>query len=178
MTAIIFILTAIAAVTAALFVVLHRSPVTSVLFLIAAFFCQAVLYLLLGAEFIAAVQVIVYTGAILVLFVFVLMLLDLRAAQMWERTGLMRRALGFAAAGALLVVAVRFLKGGVGFDAALAPGLGSTESVGQALFTRFLLPFEVLSLLLLAAIVGVVAMMKRGRPVEPIPTDEPEGGAQ
>lgn len=156
----IFILTAVVAVISALVVITRKNPVTSVLFLVVTFFCVAVLYVLLGAQFIAAMQVIVYAGAIMVLFIFVLMLLNLREKQKWEVITPLRVTFGFISAGGILIALSVLLKSGSG-GAALNPAMGTVAAVGDALFTRFLYPFEVASVLLLAAIIGVVAMVKR-----------------
>jgi len=157
----LFILVALAAVTSALLVVIGKNPVYSVLFLVSAFFCLAILYVMLGAPFVAALQVIVYAGAIMVLFLFVVMLLNLRDAQSWDVTGSMRRWIGFATAGAVLLVALAAVRGVFDPGASLRPEMGNAESIGSALFTRFLLPFEVASILLLTAIIGVVTLLKR-----------------
>lgn len=158
---VLFILVALAAVASALLVVTGKNPVYSVLFLVTTFFCLAVLYVLLGAPFIAALQVIVYAGAIMVLFLFVIMLLNLREPQSWDITGQVRRWLGFAVAAGVLLVALAAVRGVTGSGAPLDAQMGSAESIGTALYTRFLLPFEVASVLLLVAIIGVVALLKR-----------------
>jgi len=164
MELILFLFIALAAVASALLVILGKNPVYSTLYLVTAFFCIAVLYVMLGAPFIGALQVIVYAGAIMVLFLFVVMLLNLREPQKWDVTGQMRKLLGFAVAGGVLLVALAAVRlAGAGRDK-LDPALGSVENVGQALFNKFLLPFEIVSILLLIAIVGVVALLKRNMP--------------
>ena len=157
----LFIVLALIAVASALVVITQRHPVNSVLALIVTFFCLAMLYVMLGAQFIAALQVIVYAGAIMVLFLFILMLLNLSQPQKWDVRGPLRTALGFAVAGGVLLIAVTMLRKPLGLSAALDPAMGSVGSVGDALFRRFLLPFEVVSVLLLIAIIGVVALVKR-----------------
>ncbi len=161
MEAIIFILTALTAIVSALLVITGRDPVRSVLFLILTFFCVAVLYILLGAQFIAAMQVIVYAGAIMVLFMFVVMLLNLRSTDSREGTKLTRKSIGFVVAGGFLLVVISALKGAFNATAPLDKDMGTVAAVGDALFTRFLLPFEITSVLLLGAIFGTVMMVKR-----------------
>ena len=164
MEAFLFIVIALMAIGSALMVITQRSPINSVLYLVIAFFCLAVLYVMLGAQMVAAFQVIVYAGAIMVLFVFVVMMLNLSKAQEWERIGPIRRWLGFAAAAGVLLVVVTALRGSLGINAELDKSLGTVESIGNALFGRYMLPFEVASVLLLVAIVGVVALVKRVPP--------------
>lgn len=161
MELIFFLLLAVIMVGAALIVITGKKPVNSVLFLILAFFCQAVLYVMLGAPFLAALQVIVYAGAIMVLFVFVLMLLNLKEGSIWEVIPPLRMWLGFGIAAAVFLVAVGALRIVMPLTSAIEPGMGSAARVGEELFTRHLLPFELASVLLLAAIVGVVAMLKQ-----------------
>lgn len=173
MEVILFIITALVALGSALMVITRRSPVSSVLFLVLTFFCLAVLYVMLGAQFIAAMQIIVYAGAIMVLFLFVLMLLNLRGEQSWENITPSRIGLGFVATGGLLVVTVAWLKGVGSKGAELDPAIGTVSAFGDALFQRFLLPFEIASVLLLGAIIGVVALIKR----KPLEQDQAKGGS-
>lgn len=172
MEAVLFIVISLMSIGAALMVITQRSPINSVLYLVLAFFCLAIFYVMLGAQMVAAFQVIVYAGAIMVLFVFVVMMLNLSKTQDWERIGAIRKWLGFAAAAGVLLVVVTALRGSLGINAPLDPNMGTVESIGAALFGRYMLPFEVASVLLLVAIVGVVAIVKR----EPPPTNESEGG--
>lgn len=171
MEALLFIIIALMSIGAAIMVITQRSPINSVLYLVLAFFCVAILYVMLGAQMVAAFQVIVYAGAIMVLFVFVVMMLNLSRTQDWERIGAIRRWLGFAAAAGVLLVVTTALRGSLGINAALDPNMGTVESIGTALFGRYMLPFEVASVLLLVAIVGVVTLVKR----EP-PTGDTKGG--
>jgi len=122
----------------------------------------AVLYLLLGAEFLAAAQVIVYAGAIMVLFTFVVMLLN---AGREERTMGSRtwRAVGFPAAVAIFAVIATVILSARGLGvAALSDGITTTEGLSRVLFTELLLPFEVTSVLILIAILGAVALARHG----------------
>ena len=156
-----FILAGVALVSGVL-VVFQRHPLRSALWLIVNFFAVAGLYLLAHAEFIAAIQIIVYAGAIMVLFLFVIMLLNLRLPEtVGKLPHIGQKILGIALAGftALLMI--------YGFSLAKLPpakeavvGLGNTESIAKSLFTDYLLPFEVTSVLLLVAIVGAVVLAK------------------
>ena len=141
---------------------LQSHPINSALSLIVVMVSLAVLYLLLGAEFLAAAQVIVYAGAIMVLFTFVVMLLN---AGREERTMGSRtlRAVGFPAAAVILgVLATVIIKAqGLG-TAGLNQGITSTEDLSKVLFTELLLPFEVTSVLILIAILGAVALARHG----------------
>ncbi len=156
-----FGLAAVALISGVL-VVFQTHPLRSALWLIVNFFAVAGLFLLLHAEFIAAIQIIVYAGAIMVLFLFVIMLLNLRQPE--EPTK--QPYSGQKVAGFLLSVAAAFfLSFGlsqVKFTPAgpAQPGLGNTESIAKLLFTDYLLPFEVTSVLLLVAIVGAVVLSK------------------
>jgi NADH-quinone oxidoreductase subunit J len=159
-----FVLAAVALVSGVLLVT-RRNPVLSVIYLVVNFFALAGLYLLLSAQFIAAIQIIVYAGAIMVLFLFVIMLLNLGDEEKLAEHVNARRIAGVALAVALGVeiAAVFLVKAGSGLavKSPAAAAIGTAEGVGRALFTRFLLPFEVTSLLLLAAIVGAILLAKK-----------------
>jgi NADH-quinone oxidoreductase subunit J len=172
MELILFIIVALAAAASALMVIVGKNSVYSTLFLVTTFFCLAVLYVMLGAPFIAALQVIVYAGAIMVLFLFVVMLLNLREAQSWDVTSLMRRGMGFLIAAGLLLIAIATFRGMSG-SAAPSNDIGSVDSIGSALFSAYLLPFEIVSVLLLIAIVGVVSILKRENPTATPATTKP-----
>ncbi|HEY5674782.1 MAG TPA: NADH-quinone oxidoreductase subunit J [Malonomonas sp.] len=165
MEAILFYLTALVAVLAAFFVTNCRNPVNSALCLVTNFICLAVFYVMLEAPFMAAIQIMVYAGAIMVLIVFVIMLLNLGTAVKSRYTH------GMVAGGVLsvllLIVANVFLRNGnatgTGGDitSAVIESYGHTELIGRAMFVDFLLPFEIASILLLVAIVGAVVLSKR-----------------
>jgi NADH-quinone oxidoreductase subunit J len=159
---ILFIVFAGFCLAGAINLLLQSHPINSALSLIVVMTSLAVLYLLLGAEFLAAAQVIVYAGAIMVLFTFVVMLLN---AGREERTMGSRsaRAVGFPAVVVLLgVIATVILKAhGLGV-AALSDGVTSTAELSRVLFTELLLPFEVTSVLILIAILGAVALARQG----------------
>ncbi len=142
----------------------QRNPVMSAICLIANFFCIASLYLLLKAQFLAVIQVVVYTGAIMVLVIFVIMLLNLGEEQRrTEKLGAAKvlgfvLGLGFLAEMAYLFFASEGTTSGLSEQ---AEAIGSVEGMGAALFGKYLLPFEVTSLLLLAAVVGAVILAKK-----------------
>jgi NADH-quinone oxidoreductase subunit J len=153
-------------------VILHRNPITSALFLVLAFCSLAGIYLLLHAEFLGMVQIVVYAGAIMVLFLFVIMYLNL---QHDVETGVqiaVRRGIGWlAGAGLLLVGATMFrARAGGGSGWALGPAtdtsadapVGNVTAIGKLLYSRYLFPFEITSVLLLVAMVGVI-VIARGR---------------
>ena len=155
-------MTAGAAVVSAVLTVTRRNPVQSVLFLILNFFCLALLYLTLHAEFLAIIQILVYAGAIMVLFLFVIMLLNLGDdASLRERSG-PSRIVGIALA--LIVLAQLGLllsRGNLPPGNQLPEGFGTAEKFGGSLFREYLLPFEMTSILLLAALVGVMILAKK-----------------
>ncbi len=165
---VLFIIAGALAVASALTVVLLDNPVYCALSLTFNFICLAVLYLSLGAEFLAAIQVIVYAGAIMVLFLFVVTLLNPGAVRTEEQLP-RQRLIGPIVALALFaeVVAMvysRALSGVPALHTAAATGANVTNTrlIGTAIFTTYLFPFEVTSLLLLIAVVGAVVLAKRG----------------
>ncbi|HUO41274.1 MAG TPA: NADH-quinone oxidoreductase subunit J [Mycobacterium sp.] len=147
-----------------LMVILNRNPVTSALWLVLGFCSLAGLYLLLQAEFLAMVQVIVYAGAIMVLFLFVIMYLNLKHDIEDGLQHRFRRLVGWVLGAALVGEAVMLVRRG------WAPGptvlepangiWGNTAAIGRVLFSRYLFPFEVLSLLLLVAMVGAIVIAR------------------
>jgi NADH-quinone oxidoreductase subunit J len=149
------------AILSALMVVFSRNPIYSVLYLVITFFCVACHYLLLNAQFLAAVHVIVYAGAIMVLFLYVIMLLNLNKDDETVKSNYMRFA-AVLTAGLLVIVFIGALRGAesaqVNFDSSKNTGL--VKNLGQLLFNEFLLPFEIVSILLLAAMVGAVMLGK------------------
>jgi NADH-quinone oxidoreductase subunit J len=141
---------------------LQSHPINSALSLIVVMTSLAVLYLLLGAEFLAAAQVIVYAGAIMVLFIFVVMLLN---AGREDRTLGSRaaRAVGLPAVVAMLAVLAALILNTQGLGAAaISQGVTTTEDLSRVLFHELLLPFEVTSVLILIAIMGAVALARKG----------------
>ena len=159
---ILFFLFAGFCLAGAINLLLQSHPINSALSLIVVMTSLAVLYLLLGAEFLAAAQIIVYAGAIMVLFTFVVMLLN---AGREERTLGSRaaRLVGFPAIVAILGVVATIILHAQGLGtAALSQGITSTEDLSRVLFHELLLPFEVTSVLILIAILGAVALARRG----------------
>ncbi|HEX9982854.1 MAG TPA: NADH-quinone oxidoreductase subunit J [Thermoanaerobaculia bacterium] len=171
----IFFFFAAVAVIFALVVILHRNPVVGALSLVASFFALAVIYVLLDAPFLAALQVIVYAGAIMVLFLFVIMLLNLQH-ETETATRPIQQFLGYTSGAAFGIGLVYFLvKYGV-TEAAPAVFRGEARDIGVTLFEKYIFPFEMVSILLLAAIVGALALTGRsyGRP-RATPGREPGG---
>lgn len=183
MSAVLFFLAAIGAIGGALGVVLLRDPFYSVLALVGHLVCLALLFLLLRAEFVAAVQVVVYAGAVMVLYVFVVAYvggegerLQLGALPDRVRGSSARMRAGGTALGAALLVELLIallgtgLKGIGGHGAGYTPGpqaYGTPAYIGKLLLTRFLVAFEVASFLLLIAAVGAVVLARRRRGLEP-----------
>lgn len=167
---VIFIISAIVAVFGATMMVSLRNPVLSVLSLIVSLLAQAVLYVQLGALFISAVLIIVYSGAILVLFLFVIMLLNLRGNEdLGENSPPLNRFVKYLLSFLLVVEFIFVIRGSffrnespVGIMS-LDSAFGSVKSVATLLFTKYLYPFELTAILLLAAIVGAVIMAKQER---------------
>ena len=162
----VFFFLAAFAVTTAVLMVLQRSPLVSAIYLIANFFALAALYLLLRAQLLAVLQIVVYTGAIMVLVVFVIMLLNLGdEARVHTRITLRTWITIVLAAGFLSEIISIFSLAGTPAEgttiSAGAESLGTVESMGEALFGKFLLPFEVTSLLLMVAILGAVVLAKK-----------------
>ena len=149
------------AVLSALMVVFSKNPVHSVLYLVITFFCVACHYLLLNAQFLAAVHIIVYAGAIMVLFLYVIMLLNLNQDDETSKTNVWK-ATAVITAGLLLVVIVGALRGAEAqrIDFSKLGNEGLVKNLGSLLFNEFLLPFEIVSILLLAALVGAVMLGK------------------
>ncbi len=155
---------AAASVASAILAVTRRNPVHSVLWVLALFLHVAGIFLLVGAEFLAAVQVIVYAGAILVFYLFFLMLLDLPGEAAGPRFGA-HWPLSAAAGLAFAILAWYAHEPGLAAapeqTASGGPSPGTLSTVGMVLFTRFALPFEIVSLILLTAIVGAVVLARR-----------------
>lgn len=169
MAALFYILAAISVISA-LTVVGARNPVNSVIALVVCFLSIAGHYVLLNAQFLAMVHVIVYTGAIMVLFLFVIMLLNLNKPG-GPRKSLAMRLAAAVAGGLLFLTLAAAVRQGVAITPAadFDPGVGLVRHVGQVLFTEFLLPFEVSSVLFLSAIVGVVMLAKKDKDEAPDP---------
>ncbi len=170
LTAGFFYLFAVLAIASATMVIVARNPVHAVLFLILTFFNAAGLFILLGAEFLAMLLVIVYVGAVAVLFLFVVMMLDVDFAEL--RAGFINNApIGLLVAGIVLVELVAlFVTGAAGglptAMPAAAPGteaLTNTEQIGRVLYTKYVYFFQAAGLVLLVAMVGAIVLTLRHR---------------
>ncbi|HEX7075236.1 MAG TPA: NADH-quinone oxidoreductase subunit J [Hyphomicrobiaceae bacterium] len=173
LAAFFFYLFAILSVLAGAMVIIAKNPVHAVLFLILAFFNAAGLFVLLGAEFLAMVLVIVYVGAVAVLFLFVVMMLDVDFAAL--RAGFIRNAPLAALIGGIVMVELVMVVGFAyihpdvaGVAAAPLPTLGSgitnTEALGRLIYTRYVLLFQGAGLILLVAMVGAIVLTLRHKP--------------
>ena len=164
MTTVLFIIFAGLAIGSAVAMVSQSNPLYSAISLIGVFIALASLYVTLAAPFIAAVQVIVYAGAIMVLVIFVIMLLNVEHSERRRKRlrFLVPVAIGMAA---ILIAETAFILYSVQTSENRLPGnisdIGLTHSIGEGLFTRYLLPFEVTSVLLLMAIVGAMSLARR-----------------
>jgi len=153
----------------AVMVISARNPVHSVLFLILAFFNAAGLFVLLGAEFLAMILVIVYVGAVAVLFLFVVMMLDISFADL--RKGAMKHvALGIVLGGILLTELIalysawQFAPDQVANSAAPTPEIENTKAIGEILYTQYGFVFQISGLVLLVAMIGAIVLTHRRRP--------------
>src|SRR5580700_6792383 len=167
---VLFFVFAALAVMGALMMIFFREPIHSALALILVMVALAVLYLLLGAEFIAAVQIIVYAGAVMVLFVFVIMLLNAGEEERLPHTSRVATMLGVPGLIVGLGIGAGFISHLTGLDRISIGGpeimngsdvFGNPTAVGKLLFSNYLLPFEVTSVLLLVAIMGAVVLARR-----------------
>ena len=153
------------AILSGVFVIKCKNPVHSALALVNTFVCLAVFYVMLYAPFMAAIQIMVYAGAIMVLIIFVIMLLNLGTQV---TTPVRRSLLWGSISGAIMLLTVgtiasrSYVPSGLGdMTTRQVMDIGHTELIGKALFTQFLLPFEIASILLLVAIIGAVVLAKR-----------------
>ena len=156
-----FALIALIALGSALGLVLKRNPIHGALFLVVNLGSVAALYLTLGAEFLAAAQVIVYAGAIMVLFVFAIMVLIPGKEETGPDPRRPWRLLALPIGGLLLVQVLTIVLGARGPAVTGSPAPGGVEAIGRLLFTDYLFPFELTSVLLLAAMVGVLLLARR-----------------
>jgi len=151
----------------AVLVVTTRDTVHSVLFLVLDFLFVAALYVLLNAEFLAVIQILVYAGGIVVLYLFVVMLVNLKRPPEAHQDPHRRSKLGLALAAAVLVELAVIVATGYArtatptAPAAALPLTGNTEQVGWLLYTSYLIPFEIASMLLLVAMIGAIVLAKR-----------------
>jgi NADH-quinone oxidoreductase subunit J len=176
----VFSLFAVAALVGAGGVVLARKPVHAAMSLVLTLFSVAVFFILQGAHFLAAVQVIVYAGAIVVLFLFVIMLLGIDQEDILDESLPAQRPLAIAVgvallAGLLLVAGILQPTGAIADRGSATQGdVPNVERLARSLFTDFLWPFEITSALLVIAVVGAVVLARRGGPGTPFVDDEGE----
>jgi NADH-quinone oxidoreductase subunit J len=171
LTAGFFYLFAILSVVAGVMVIVAKNPVHAVLYLIFAFFNAAGLFILLGAEFLAMLLIIVYVGAVAVLFLFVVMMLDVDFAEL--KAGFIKNApIGLIVGGIVLAELILLFVGrGFGLDVGTAPGAAAqaadvpnTQALGMVLYTRYVYLFEVAGLILLVAMIGAIVLTLQHKP--------------
>lgn len=164
MTSVVFYAASALALVSSLMMVTRRNPIYSAVWLLVAFVCVAVLFLTLSAPFLAAIHVLVYTGAILVLFLFVIMLLNLRDEELGDEYPLAVRILvaGLSAVTFLvLVVPISRDPSLLEPITSLSPSDGSVEAVGRVLFNQYGLQFELVSVLIIVAMLGAMVLAKK-----------------
>lgn len=162
MTQAIFLILSALTIITALFVVFAKNPMFSVLSLIACFFTVAGHYLMLNAQFLAIVHIIVYAGAIMVLFLFVVMLLNLNTDTEPHKTSKLKMA-GVVSGGLLFITLLASIKSALPsvYELPNATPIGTVHEIGIKLFTDYLLPFEITSILFLSAMVGALLLAKK-----------------
>jgi len=163
---VVFAIMALVSTVCAILVISHRNPVSSALFLIATMVSLAILFLTLNAPFLAVIQIIVYAGAIMVLFLFVIMLLNLRKDEFGPERKKAQRFFAILFGFLFLILLATAINVGLstfGHPEAPATKLipAGVEPLAELLFTKYLFPFELASVLLLVAIVGAIVMAKR-----------------
>jgi NADH-quinone oxidoreductase subunit J len=162
METLIFVIFAALAVASAVVVVAHKSPIYSTMSLVVTLFSVAVLFVLLGAPFLAALQILVYAGAIVVLFLFVIMLLNIQAEEMPQAAQGAQRWLALLGAAVFAgFMVLLFWRTGSPGTQPLTEDLVSLRSLARALFSEYLLPFEIVGLLLLVAVIGATVVARR-----------------
>ena len=162
-TPILFWILSVLAIFSALMVITSKNPVFSVIWLILVFFCISGHYLLLNAQFLAIVNIIVYAGAIMVLFLYVLMLLDLKKETEPQKNHWIKLA-GAVAGGCLLLVLIAALKKADIMNNIVQTregDIGLIQNLGKILFNEYVVPFEISSILFLSAMVGVMVIGKK-----------------
>jgi NADH-quinone oxidoreductase subunit J len=161
-TALIFYVLAAIAVLAAVMVIASRNPIHSAIYLVLTFLCVAAVYLLLEAEFVAMVQVLVYAGGIMVLFLFVIMLVNLRdvSGPRVRLHGTVSGCIGVALVGLVLYVYSQGSLEASQQTSILRAG-GNIQNIGLSLYRHYLLPFEIVSVLLLVAMVGAIILARQ-----------------
>ncbi|HVR99473.1 MAG TPA: NADH-quinone oxidoreductase subunit J [Thermoanaerobaculia bacterium] len=180
METLIFLLFAALALASALMVVLHRNPVYATMSLVVTLFSVAVFFVMLGAPFLGTIQVLVYAGAIVVLFLFVIMLLNVEREEIQRSGQTAQRWVSIAGAivfGAVLII--MFWQGGPTETGELTPEMVSMKGLATALFSEYLLAFEAVGLLLLVAVIGATVAARRPQYADAAPaahaSDAPVG---
>ena len=150
----------------ALMVVLSKHPIRSVLFLVATFFLISCHYILLNAQFLAIVNIIVYAGAIMVLFLFVLMLLNLSQDKI-QKTAYMLNISSVVIGGLFLIILIAALKDSIDFKPieGVRTDIGYVKVLGETLFSKYLVPFEISSILFISAMVGALMLAKKEKEI-------------
>jgi NADH-quinone oxidoreductase subunit J len=167
METLLFWLLAVVALTAAVSMIIQRNPVHSALFLIITLLSLAGLFLLLRAHFLAVIQVIVYAGAIMVLFLFVIMLLDIRRTESTPSRVKLQKSLGILLGVIFFLETILVLRSEIIRDlsaaaaAPPAPDFGTAVALGRALFTSYFLPLQLAAVLLFVALIGAIVLSKR-----------------
>jgi NADH-quinone oxidoreductase subunit J len=166
METLLFWLLAVIALIAATSMIIQRNPVHSALFLIITLLCLAGLFLLLSAPFLAVIQIIVYAGAIMVLFLFVIMLLDIRRIEAVPSRVKFQKSLGIVLGVIFLLETLLVLRSGVINDIAPAatpppPDFGTAVALGRVLFAGYFFPLQLAAVLLFIALIGAVVLSKR-----------------
>jgi NADH-quinone oxidoreductase subunit J len=162
METVLFTVLSLAAILSALLVITSPSPIASALYLVVTMFALAGFYVLLAAPFVAVTQIIVYAGAVIVLILFVIMLLNLKPIQ--EKIPAVWKAAGIAVAGLLLLtifLSIMSMATGIPGNAPLPEGFGRVSQIGQLLFSKYIYAFEIVSVLLLLAVIGAVALIRK-----------------
>lgn len=168
MQTIMFLVLALTALVGGILVITRRNPVYSVLWLVLTFFAFAGMYVLLGAYFLAVIQIIVYAGAIMVLFLFVVMMLNLREPEKLEQRKPIMITAGVVVGGGIGLVLLSYLaRARTMIDLAQADemsyAIGSARWLGKELFTNYVITVEIAGVLLLAGVIGAVALAKKDR---------------
>ena len=164
METVVFFFFALVSVASALLVITRRNPIHSALWLILCFFSLAAIYVLLSAHFIAIIQIMIYVGAIMVLVLFVIMLLNLSDEELGGAKRTVLKFFGVILSGVFMVLLANGVKMLAPQTAvSVAEEFGTAAMVGKLLFTDYLLPFEIASVLLLTAMIGAVVLAKRRR---------------
>ncbi len=159
-----FLLFAIVGLASAVMVVTRKNVMHAALFLLLAFACVGATYVMLRAEMLAAVQVLVYAGAVMVLFLFAILLVNMPQAmrlRQWTRQSTVAVVLAGLTGLWLIIAAVRAFSGVVPPPEAATQPLGTPRAIGRALFSDYVLPFEIASLILLAAMVGAIVLARQ-----------------